>query len=490
MVRPRWNSRMIFIFAAVGSAVGLGNVWRFPYLAGKYGGGAFLIPYIVMLVVMGIPLLMMEFAIGQRMQLGASGSFGKINHMLSSIGFGAVLCGFVVVSYYAVIMAWSLLYFKFSFSLAWGQQTAKFFTEDVIRLSSSPFESSTVVTSILAALVVVWFLIYFSIWKGIKSVSKVVTFTMPLPLILLVILVIRGITLPGSMSGIDYYLRPNWAAIWDREVWSAAMSQIFFTLSLAFGVMIAYASYKHETSDIAKNAVIISVTNSCVSIIAGFAVFATLGYMSAQQNIAIETLAASGPKLAFIVFPQVLSLIPGAPIFAALFFLMLITLGIDSAFSLVEAVTTVISDRYHNLRRQDVALYVCVFGFLSGVIYTTVAGLYYLDIVDHFITTYGLVFVGLLEVIAVGWIYGAEKLRKYINDVSDIKIGIWWSWLIKYIIPVLLIFLLISSLYTDLKTPYENYPQSVILIMGWGVLVMVALVSYAMAHLSKTKKIK
>jgi len=169
---------------------------------------------------------------------------------------------------------------------------------------------------------------------------------------------------------------------------------------------------------------------------------------------------------------------------------MLITLGIDSAFSLVEAVTTVISDKYHNLRRQDVALYVCVFGFLSGVIYTTVAGLYYLDIVDHFITTYGLVFVGLLEVIAVGWIYGAEKLRKYINDVSDIKIGIWWSWLIKYIIPVLLIFLLISSLYADLKTPYENYPQSVILIMGWGVLVMVALVSYAMAHLSKTKKIK
>ena len=166
MVRPRWNSRMIFIFAAVGSAVGLGNVWRFPYLAGKYGGGAFLIPYIVMLVVMGIPLLMMEFAIGQRMQLGASGSFGKINHMLSSIGFGAVLCGFVVVSYYAVIMAWSLLYFKFSFSLAWGQQTAKFFTEDVIRLSSSPFESSTVVTSILAALVVVWFFDIFFYMEG------------------------------------------------------------------------------------------------------------------------------------------------------------------------------------------------------------------------------------------------------------------------------------------------------------------------------------
>lgn len=488
MVRPRWSSRLIFVFAAVGSAVGLGNVWRFPYLAGKYGGGAFLIPYIVMLVLMGIPLLMMEFAIGQRMQLGASGSFGKIKHMLSSIGFGAVLCGFVVVSYYAVVMAWSLLYFKFSFSLAWGDQTAKFFTEDVIRLSSSPFQNGFIVSSILVALIIVWFLIYFSIWKGIKSVSKVVTLTMPLPIILLVVLVARVVTLPGAGDGIAYYLKPNWAAILDPDVWSAAMSQIFFTLSLAFGVMIAYASYKHEESDIAKNAVVVSVVNSCISIVAGFAVFATLGYMSAQQNIPVHTLAASGPKLAFIVFPQALSLIPGAPVFAALFFLMLITLGIDSAFSLVEAVTTVISDKYAHLRREDVSLYVCVFGFLSGVVFTTAAGLYYLDIVDHFITHYGLVFVGLLEVVAVGWIYGAEKLRKYINDVSEIKIGVWWSYLIKYIIPTLLIFLLATSLYSDLKDPYEDYPQSVILVMGWGVLGMVALVSYSMAHFSRPKK--
>jgi NSS family neurotransmitter:Na+ symporter len=310
---------------------------------------------------------------------------------------------------------------------------------------------------------------------------------MPLPVVLLIVLVIRGISLPGSAAGITYYLQPNWSAILDYEVWSAAMSQIFFTLTLAFGVMIAYASYQHEKSDIAKNAVITSVVNSCISIIAGFAVFATLGYMSLKQNIPVDTLAASGPKLAFIVFPQVLSLIPGAPVFAALFFLMLITLGIDSAFSLVEAVTTVVSDRYTHLRREDVALYVCVFGFISGVVYTTIAGLYYLDIVDHFITNYGLVFVGLLEAIAVGWIYGAEKLRNYINEVSDIKIGVWWNALIRWIIPVLLIILLISSLIRDIKNPYEGYPQSIILVLGWGVLLFVALMSFAMAHLSRPK---
>jgi NSS family neurotransmitter:Na+ symporter len=488
MERVRWSSRIIFIFAAVGSAVGLGNVWRFPYLAGKYGGGAFLIPYVIMLVIMGIPLLIMEFAIGQRMQLGASGSFGKIKHMLSSIGFGAVLCGFVVVSYYAVIMAWSLLYFKHSFTLAWADQPAKFFTENVINLSDSPLNASSIITSILVGLIIVWFLIYFSIWKGIKSVSKVVTLTMPLPILLLVVLVIRGITLPGAYDGIIYYLRPNWQALIDFEVWSAAMSQIFFTLSLAFGIMIAYASYQHHKSDIAKNAVMTSIINSCISIVAGFAVFATLGYMSMQQNIPLDKLAASGPKLAFIVFPEVLSLIPGAPIFAALFFLMLLTLGIDSAFSLVEAVTTVVSDQYPQLRREDVALYVCVFGFLSGVVFTTAAGLYYLDIVDHFITNYGLVFVGLLEALAVGWVYGAEKLRNYINEVSEIKIGRWWNAAIRWIIPVLLVVLLITSLARDIKTPYENYPESIVFFLGWGMLALVLVISYLLAHFSRPRK--
>jgi len=485
MERLRWRSRTIFIFATIGSAVGLGNVWRFPYLAGKYGGGAFLIPYIIMLLVLGIPLLILEFAIGQRMQLGAIGAFRKIKHRLSSIGFGAILCGFVVCSYYAVVMGWSFLYFIYSFTIKWGTDTKKFFLDEVLHLSTGPEEIGFVVISVLFALVLIWLLIYFSIWKGIKSVGKVVTITMPLPIILLMVLVIRGVTLPGSLEGITYYLKPDFSALLDAEVLAAAASQIFFTLSLAFGIMIAYASYQHHTSDISKNAIVTSVVNSCISIIAGFAVFSTLGYMSYKQGIDIEQLASSGPPLAFIVFPKALSLIPFAPLFAALFFVMLITLGIDSAFSLVEAVTTVISDRYPHIRRQDISLYVCIFGFMSGILFTTFAGLYYLDIVDHFITHYGLVFIGLLEAIAVGWIYGAEKLRAYINDVSEIRIGKWWTYLVKYIIPILLTGLLIHSLREDIMHPYGNYPQQVILLLGWGMLVVIALVSYLFSHFSK-----
>ncbi len=485
MERSRWSSKLIFIFAAIGSAVGLGNIWRFPYLAGKYGGGAFLIPYVIMLVVLGIPLLIMEFAIGQKMQLGAIGSFKNITHKLSGIGLGAVLCGFVVVSYYAVVMAWSLIYLFHSFAVKWGANTKEFFYSDVLHLSEGVGTIGYISPGILFALVVMWALIYFSVWKGVKSVGKVVMITMPLPIILLVVLLIRGVTLPGAMEGIAFYLKPNFKALLDFEVWGAAMSQIFFTLSLAFGIMIAYASFQHKSSDIAKSAVVVSLANSVISIVAGFAVFSTLGYMAAKSGVDVSTLAASGPGLAFIVFPKALSLIPLAPLFSVLFFIMLITLGIDSAFSLVEAVSTVVHDKYPHIRKEDISLYVCVFGFACGIIFTTFAGLYYLDIADHFITNYGLVIIGLLEAWAIGWIYGAEKLRKYINQVSSIKIGKWWNILIKFVIPVCLLTLLIAGIRQDIMVPYGGYPQWIIWAFGWLMLLGVAVASFLFAHFSK-----
>ncbi|MFH1578452.1 MAG: sodium-dependent transporter [Candidatus Omnitrophota bacterium] len=485
MTRQRWPSKLIFIFAAIGSAVGLGNVWRFPYLAGKYGGGAFLVPYIIMLFILGVPLLIMEFAIGQRMQLGAVGSFKKIKHKLSGLGLGAVLCGFVVVSYYAVVMAWCLLYFIYSFTLKWGVDTKGFFFNNVLHLSKGVGDIGFISAEIIFALLFIWLLVYFSVWKGVKSVGKVVLVTMPLPIILLIALLIRGITLPGASEGIIFYLKPNFAALLDFDVWSAAMSQIFFTLSLAFGIMIAYASFQHESSDITKSALITSLVNCGISIVAGFAVFSTLGYMAIKSGVPVSELAASGPSLAFIVFPKALSLMALAPFFSVLFFLMLITLAIDSAFSLVEAVSTVVHDRYPHVRKEDISLYVCVIGFVCGIIFTTFAGLYYLDITDHFITNYGLVIVGLLEAWAIGWLYGADKLRGYINKVSDIKIGRWWNALIKFVIPACLLVLLTAGLYKDIRSPYEGYPQWAIFTFGWFMLLGVFLISFIFAHFSK-----
>ncbi len=483
--RARWPSKFVFLFAAIGSAVGLGNVWRFPYMAGKYGGGAFLIPYLIMLLVLGIPLLIMEFAIGQKMQLGAVGSFRKIRRKMSGIGLAAVLCGFVIVTYYAVIMAWCLLYTVYSVGLGWGDDPKTFLFDTVLHFNEDPAEMGTIQTPILLALVVAWLLIYFSVWKGVKSVSKVVMVTMPLPIIILIVLAIRGITLEGGVTGIAYYLRPNMMALLDPSLWTAAASQIFFTLTIAFGVMIAYASFRHESSDITKSAIITAVSNSLISILAGFAVFGTLGYMATKNGVDIESIAKeSSITISFVVFPTALSTLPFAPVFALAFFLMLVTLAIDSAFSLVEAFATVLNDRYPRVSRKRITLGVCVASFVGGIIFTTCPGLIYFDIVDHFINAYGLVTVGLLEALAVGWLYGAKNLREYINEVSDIKIGVWWDIAIKFVIPVILITILGFSLHTDLTTRYEDYPLWSLLVFGWGMLAVLALVSFLFAHFS------
>ena len=218
-LRPRWSSKLIFIFAVVGSAVGLGNVWRFPYLVGKHGGGAFLIPYLLILIVIGIPFLIMEFAIGQKMQAGAIKTFRTIDKRLAGIGLGAILCSFILICYYAVVMAWFFLYSIFSFKLSWGTDTKKFFFEDVLHVASVTADNKLqfvnlseigfISTPILLALFICWLLIYFSVWKGVRSVEKVVAITMPLPIILLIILLIRGISLPGASDGLAYYLIPH-----------------------------------------------------------------------------------------------------------------------------------------------------------------------------------------------------------------------------------------------------------------------------------------
>ncbi|RMF54759.1 sodium-dependent transporter [Candidatus Woesearchaeota archaeon] len=485
--RARWSSRMIFVFAAIGSAVGLGNVWRFPYLAGKYGGGAFLIPYLIALIIMGIPLLILEFALGQKMQRGAVHAFAAIKRKFMGVGLMAIFTGFTVVSYYAVVMAWSLMYLFYSFTLKYAGDTKDFFFNKALQISSSIGEIGGINLTILLTLVVIWVLIYFCVWKGVKSVGKVVVVTMPLPVILILILVLRGLTLPNSLEGIIFYLKPNFAALFDTEVWTAAMSQIFFTLSLAFGIMIAYASYMKKDSDITKNAVITSVVNSAISIIAGFAVFGTLGYMAFKQAVPVSELAAAGPSLAFIVYPKAITMIPMAALFGVIFFVTLLTLAIDSAFSLVEGVTTVVSDAWHKASRPLVSLIVCALGFLAGIIFTTRAGLYFLDVVDHFATNFGLIIVGILECIAVGWVFGAEKLRKYINEVSDYKIGKWWSFCIKYLIPILLIYLIAVQFVAEMKANYEGYPNWAIVI-GWLVVLVPLAISFIVSYWPEKKK--
>lgn len=430
---------------------------------------------------------MLELAVGQKMQQGALGSYQKLHPSFVGLGMLALISSFIIVSYYAVVMAWSLIYLFASFGVKWSGDAEGYFFQEVLQISDSVNSLGGINWPVLVSLFIIWILVYFCVWQGTKSVGGVVRYSVPLPVILLGALLLRAVTLPGFLDGWAMYLTPDWDALLNPEVWTAAFSQIFYTLSLGFGIMIAYGSYKERDDDIAKDTWITALLNSATSLFAGFVVFGVLGYMAGQTGIPLTELAASGPGLAFVVFPEALSLMPLSGLFSVLFFLMLLLLGIDSAFSLAEAVNAAILDRHKQLPIAKISIAVCSAAAIAGVIYTTRAGLYLLDIVDHFVTSYNLLLVGICQSILVGWIYGAEKMRRYINQVSDWKVGKWWNVSVKYIIPLVLVTLLVAQFSKELRIPYEGYPAWALGI-GWASAIVPSLAFLLLLMMNQNQK--
>ncbi len=469
--RERWASRPAFIMAAIGSAIGLGNLWRFPMVAYENGGGAFLIPYIVALLTAGVPLMILEYALGQRYQKSSPGSLREVKPGFEMIGWWALGVGATISFYYAVIMGWCWDYLIYSFTQPWGDAPEEFF-HGVLKLSSGPGEVGGISWPVLAGLAATWISIYWIIKKGVLRVGKVVMITVPLPVLLTLFILIRGLTLPGAFEGIRYYLTPDFSALLSGKTWLQAYAQVFFSLSLGFGILTAYASYLPKRSDITNNAFITSLADAGFAFFAGFAVFSILGYLAQAQGVPVGEVVTGGPSLAFVVYPTAISLMPFAPLIAAMFFITLLTLGIDSAFSIVEGVVAGVRDKWR-ISQNAAAAGFCIFGFLVGLVYTTGSGLYWLDIVDHWMNNYGLVVIGFLECIAIGWFFGTKKLREYINEVSDFKIGWWWDLFIKWLTPLALGWALVANIVEEFSVPYEGYPTWALLVGGWGVVAVI-----------------
>jgi NSS family neurotransmitter:Na+ symporter len=478
MASEQWSSRTTFVLAAVGSAVGLGNLWRFPYIVYDNGGAVFLIPWLIALVTAGFPLLVLEMAVGcwGRDKFGVNGAPAAFDGMkpgMRWIGWGALANGFIIVCFYAVVMGWAFNYLVKSFTLAWGADAQSHFFNEVLHISSGPLDIGGVVPALLGAAIVAWICIYLAIFKGTKIVSKIVVWTVPLPVLIIIVFVIRGLTLPGAFDGLEYYLKPEWSKLLKPEVWLAAYSQVFFSMTLAFGVMPAYASYLPKKSDINVNALWVTALDAAISFISGFAVFTVLGFLAMQKGVPVSEVVASGPGLAFVTYPTAISLMPvAATLFGILFFVTLLTLAIDSAFSLVEGIVAGAHD-YLPMKRETITFIACTVALIGGILFSTKAGLYWLDIVDHHINNFGLTTFGLLECIAIGWIVGAEKVRGFVNETSDVSIGRWWNFCIKYLTPAVLIFMMVTTLIQRIKIPYEGYPQKALWIGGWGAIALV-----------------
>lgn len=468
------------MLAAVGSAIGLGNLIRFPYVCASNGGGAFLVAYLVAMLTAGLPLLLVELGVGHAKLGSAPLALFRIHPRLEWVGWVAVGVGFVITIYYAVIMAWAFAHLVDAGSVGtwaatWETSRAHFF-EDTLAVSSGPWAFGALSRPLLVGLLVVWVGIVASVWRGARTVGKVVYATVLIPWALLLVLVARAVTLPGASEGLAWFLTPEWGRLLGAEVWLAAYAQTFFSLSVGFAIMPAYASYLAPDTDLTWSAVWIGVADALTAVVGGLAVFAAAGFLAGQDDVAVATLLerVSGLKLAFVTYPNILAQLPAPELFTGLFFVMLLTLGIDSAFSLAEAVTSAIRDKW-GLSHRRALLGVALVGAACGVPLVSGAGLYWIDTTDHFMNHLGLPLVCALECLGVAWVYRTSALRAHLNARSWLRLGRWFDPLVGVLVPVVLLGLVLHEVVARWGAPYGGLPRSTEALFGWAVLGLVAL---------------
>ncbi|XP_017586525.1 PREDICTED: sodium-dependent serotonin transporter [Corvus brachyrhynchos] len=409
--RETWSKKIDFLLSVIGYAVDLGNVWRFPYICYQNGGGAFLIPYTIMAIFGGIPLFYMELALGQYHRNGCISIWRKICPIFKGIGFAICIIDLYVASYYNTIMAWAFYYLISSFTaeLPWTSCTnpwntgnctnyfskdnvswslhsispaEEFYTRQVLQVHRSDGldDLGGISWQLTLCLLLIFTIVYFSIWKGVKTSGKVVWVTATFPYIILFILLVRGATLPGAWRGVLYYLKPDWQKLLATEVWVDAAAQIFFSLGPGFGVLLAYASYNKFHNNCYQDALVTSTVNCLTSFVSGFVIFTVLGYMAEMRNEDVSEVAKdTGPSLLFITYAEAIANMPASTFFAIIFFLMLLTLGLDSTFAGLEGVITGVLDEFPHVwgkRRELFVLgltIVCFLGSLATLTFVSIS---------------------------------------------------------------------------------------------------------------------
>ncbi len=482
--RGQWSSRFTFILAAIGSAVGLGNAWRFPGLAAKHGGGTFLVVYLFAMLAMGIPLLMMEIAISRKLRKGAIESMRGIGKKWEPVGWAATSNAFVIVCYYAVVFAWVILMFVNSWQFA-GMTGKKTASDEASALffklthTTGAIDGTLIPGQVLVCLLIAWGLIFFCIRNGANSVGKVVKFTVFAPVLLLLIMAIKGCTMPDAIEGIKILFIPKLEAFKDPTLWVDAIGQVFYSLSIMMAIMFAYGSYLGDDADIAADAMIIAFSDMAISVLSGIVMFSTMGGTGMLDKI-----TDSGIGTAFIVYPQAIVNLTNIgwfnAVFGAIFYLMLITLAIDSAFSIVEGISAAVSDKFH-LKPKTVTISVCAIAGIISILFVSQAGLAWLDIVDHWANSVNLILVGILECVAIGWTFNLRKILDEVNkNAKNFRTPFWWfAASIKFIAPVLLaglfVWNMVDLFYTKHGTYDPNYPIWAQIAAGWAVSALVFL---------------
>jgi len=541
--RGTWTGKLDFILSCIGYAVGLGNIWRFPYLCYRNGGGAFLIPYFLFLVICGMPLFMLELCFGQFGSLGPI-SIWRICPLFKGLGYGMAIIAGIVVIYYNVIIAWTIYYLYLSMNsvLPWSScnntwntdqctkdgwqhqnlaqnlvdnvtqfdedssinstiaytsattigynvtemtnltgmtnlteaikttSSQEFWSNYVLQISSGIEEPGSIRSELLICLVLAWILVFFCLFRGVKTSGKVVYFSATFPYLVLVILLIRGVTLPGAWEGIVFYLTPKWEKLTHFKVWGEAATQIFYSVGMGWGSILTFASYNRFHHNCYRDAIVVPIINCGTSVFAGFVVFSIIGFMAHETNTPIEEVVSQGPGLVFIVYPEAVAKLPISPFWALLFFSMIFTIGLDSQFGMFECVVSSFVDEFAVLRRHKLLATGClaVFMFVLGIPCVTNGGVYVLQLMDWYASAFSLMVISIFETVVICWIYGVDRfiedIRMMVNVTPNRFFVVCWT----VITPVTIVGILLFTFINHTPVSYNSYPYpDWAIVVGW-----------------------
>ena len=436
--KNEWGSNLSFLLARIGSAVGLGNIWRYPYVLYSNGGGAFFIPYIVAILIMGIPFLILEYGVGYNFKSSFPKAVKSISKKWEYLGWFLPVAVFMILIYYSAILGWDGFYVIISAFKGWGADPNAYFTGSFLQANDTLGGLGTFVPFVAIAMlvgwVIMWVISHTDLEKGLGRVSKVLV---PLLFAIMIFIVLFSLTLPGAGIGLAELYNPDWSLLLNFNIWMAAFGQMIFSLSLGMSIAFTYASYTKDDSDLVSNALWVTVANCGFENFAAIGVFSILGYMSLQSGVAVPDLVTQGTGLVFIVYPTVFNVLGDwASVIGPLFFFTVYLAGLTSILSTIEPLSFSIQNKFGWSRNKTMTI-LCVFGAAVSMIYATAMGSYILGIADTFVNQIAILIGVIFECIVFAWIFKAENIIPKLNAKSkSIKLGKWWLVVVKYVLPI------------------------------------------------------
>ncbi|MBI3027795.1 hypothetical protein HYY70_06820 [Candidatus Woesearchaeota archaeon] len=470
------NSRFFLVLLSLGAAIGVGNVWLYAHFSFK-STGLFFIPYLIALVVLGAPLVMLELSIGQYFNKNVVDLFAMIRKGFSSIGWLMLFNSFIVMSFYAVVLSWHIVYFFASLGLQWKDDAKAYFFGNVIQVSDGFKNFTQFSLPVFIALVIAWVAVFFYLRKGFESMKKGFLVTVPLFLVLMLFFLMYSLSLDNALSGVYSFLKLSFKSLLSLKVWLDSFALAILSLGLSFGIMHAFARKSGKGFMVGVSCIVV-LFELMVSIAAGFILFGMLGFLEMKQGAALDISAFLDLSSQFTILAQALPFFHKPTFISLLFFAFLSIFFVLGTASLAYSITHILVHKFKT-KHMNAAVFVAGFGFLLGLLFIIKPGFYIMDIMSHFVY-YNVLIAILLEALAMGWFFDSDKIASFINQNSVLKIGKVWRFVVRYFVPLIVLVLLFSQAKSDYLLSYKSYPLIYLLIFGVGTIAVPLIAAFLM----------